>query len=83
MTAATLKRLRIDPDRETKRIATALRDHLGSVLGRRGLVVAMSGGSPVPVDSLCQAVRFGAAASLDKPLKREGLLATVNRVLQS
>src|SRR3989441_9924090 len=44
MTAATLKRLRIDPDRETKRIATALRDHLGSVLGRRGLVVAMSGG---------------------------------------
>src|SRR2546425_6956829 len=44
MTAATLKRLRIGPDRETKRIATALRDHLGSVLGRRGLVVAMSGG---------------------------------------
>jgi len=44
MTAAALKRLRIDPDRETSRIATALRDHLGSVLGRRGLVVAMSGG---------------------------------------
>ena len=44
MTAATLNRLRIDSDRETNRIATALRDHLGSVLGRRGLVVAMSGG---------------------------------------
>ncbi len=44
MTTGSRNRLRIDSDRETNRIATALRDHLGSVLGRRGLVVAMSGG---------------------------------------
>ncbi len=44
MTTAPIERLRIDSELETSRVATALRDHLASVLGRRGLVVAMSGG---------------------------------------
>ena len=44
MTASAGARLRIDPEAETRRIAAALREQLGSVLGRRGLVVAMSGG---------------------------------------
>ncbi|HWA56742.1 MAG TPA: NAD(+) synthase [Gemmatimonadales bacterium] len=40
-----LKReLDIDPARETDRIAAALREQLGTVLQRRGLIVAMSGG---------------------------------------
>jgi NAD+ synthase len=44
MTASAAIQLRIDPESETNRIAAALRQQLGSVLGRRGLVVAMSGG---------------------------------------
>ena len=44
MTVSTAARLEINADRETRRIAAALREQLGSVLGRRGLVVAMSGG---------------------------------------
>ncbi len=36
--------LRLDPVEATTRIAQALRHQLGEVLGRRGLVVAMSGG---------------------------------------
>ena len=44
MTISTTERLQIGTELETKRIAAALRDQLGSILGRRGLVVAMSGG---------------------------------------
>lgn len=36
--------LHLDPAEETERIATALRQQLGAVLNRRGLVVGMSGG---------------------------------------
>lgn len=44
MTVPTAAPLYVDPALETGRIAAALRDQVGSRLGRRGLVVAMSGG---------------------------------------
>jgi NAD+ synthase len=44
MAASAAQGLRIDAESETRRIAAALREQLGAVLGRRGLVVAMSGG---------------------------------------
>ncbi|HKC39035.1 MAG TPA: NAD(+) synthase [Gemmatimonadales bacterium] len=44
MSVAPRERLHIDPELETSRIAAALRQQVGAVLGRRGLVVAMSGG---------------------------------------
>ena len=36
--------LQLDPERETQRIAEALRHQVGNILKRRGLVVGMSGG---------------------------------------
>lgn len=44
MTTADTTDLRLDAQRATERIAVALRQQVGDVLKRRGLVVAMSGG---------------------------------------
>jgi NAD+ synthase len=59
-TAAIAQRLRLDPEAAVRRIATALREQLGSVLGRRGLVVAMSGGID---SSVCAALAVQAVGS--------------------
>ena len=44
MTVAVPEQLRLDPTRATNEIAAALRQQVGTVLRRSGLVVAMSGG---------------------------------------
>jgi CheY-like chemotaxis protein len=48
-------------------------------------IVAMSGGSPRagPGDFLALAKAFGAAATLDKPIRAKALLEAVKEVLQS
>jgi NAD+ synthase len=57
---ATLTNLDIDPAATTDRITTALREQLGSLLKRRGLVVGMSGG----VDSsVCAALALRAVGA--------------------
>jgi NAD+ synthase len=56
--------LRIDADRETDRIAAALRAQVGERLRRRGLVVAMSGGIDSSVCAALAVRAFGAARVL-------------------
>lgn len=69
MTPATHELLRLDAAAAVRRIADALRAHLGEVLKRRGLVVAMSGGldSSVCAGLAAQAVGPGRVLGLFLP----------------
>ena len=74
MTVAVPEQLRLDPARATHEIAEALRQQVGTVLRRSGLVVAMSGGidSSVCAALAVQAVGRNRVAGLALPERESG-----------